>query len=391
MNAALHPSLEDSLSLLIDELRHRAVERDRAGGHAAEEKERIREAGLLRLSIPPGYGGLGLPWPGIYRIVRRVAAVDSALAHLLAFHHLQVATVLIYGDEDQRRRWLTRTIEEGGWWGNAVNPRDTRLIATDTAQGYQLDGAKGFCSGTRGSRFLTLSARHAASHDVVLGIVETQQPGITVHDDWDPIGQRQTDSGSVGFKHVPLRREDVLRAHGATPTAAHTLRNCFAQLVLVNLYLGIAIGALDEARVYLHREGRPWIAAPVDHASEDPYTLQRVGELHVQISAATALAERAALSVQAAYERGEQLTPQERGEAAIAVAEAKVMAHRAGLQAGQELFEVVGARGTCASLGYDRFWRNVRTHTLHDPLDYKLNALGRWALNGELPSPDQYN
>jgi len=390
MNAPIAPSLEDRLTLLIDDLRHGAAARDSAGGHAAGEKERIRQAGLLRLSVPAEYGGEGLPWPDIYRIVRRVAAVDSALAHLLAFHHLQVATVLVYGSADQRRRWLTRTIEDGGWWGNAMNPRDARLAATPGEAGYRLDGAKGFCSGTRGSRFMTLSARHAASQGVILGVVETGQPGIAVNDDWDPIGQRQTDSGSVRFDGVLLRREDVLREHAATPTPAHTLRNCFAQLVLVNLYTGIAMGALEEARGYLHRDGQPWIASPAERASEDPYTLRRAGDLHAQISAATALAERAALAVQAAFARGAQLSAQERGEAAIAVAEAKVIAHRAGLNASQELFDLVGARGTRASLGYDRFWRNARTHTLHDPLDYKLNALGRWALNGELPSPELY-
>jgi alkylation response protein AidB-like acyl-CoA dehydrogenase len=391
MNAPLSPSLEDSLNLLIDDLRHSAVARDRAGGHAAQEKERIRQAGLLRLSVPVEYGGAGLPWHEIYRAVRRVATVDSALAHLLAFHHLQVATVLVYGSAEQRRRWLTRTVEEGGWWGNALNPRDARLTATAVEGGYRLDGAKGFCSGTRGSRFMTLSARHADTGGVLLGMVETQQHGITVNEDWDPIGQRQTDSGSVHFANVLLRREDVLREHDATPTAAHTLRNCFAQLVLVNIYTGIAIGALEEARAYLHREGQPWVASSAERASEDPYTLRRAGDLHAQISAATVLADRAALAVQASLARGERLTAQERGETAIAVAEAKVMAHRAGLQASQELFDLVGARGTRASLGYDRFWRNVRTHTLHDPLDYKLNALGRWALNGELPSPEMYN
>lgn len=54
------------------------------------------------------------------------------------------------------------------------------------------------------------------------------------------------------------------------------------------------------------------------------------------------------------------------------------------------MFDVTGARGTKASLGFDRFWRNVRTHTLHDPLDYKLNMLGRWSLKGEAPDPQLY-
>lgn len=78
-----------------------------------------------------------------------------------------------------------------------------------------------------------------------------------------------------------------------------------------------------------------------------------------------------------AYALGARLDTQQRGEVAIAIAEAKVLSHRAGLYASQELFEVVGARGTKAALGFDRFWRDVRTHTLHDSLDYKLAVLGK--------------
>lgn len=76
---------------------------------------------------------------------------------------------------------------------------------------------------------------------------------------------------------------------------------------------------------------------------------------------------------------------------AIAVFEAKVIAHRTSLFTTQEIFDVVGARGTHADLGFDRFWRNARTHTLHDPLDYKLQVLGQWAVYEQAPSGANYN
>jgi alkylation response protein AidB-like acyl-CoA dehydrogenase len=51
------------------------------------------------------------------------------------------------------------------------------------------------------------------------------------------------------------------------------------------------------------------------------------------------------------------------------------------------MFEVMGARASHAKYGYDRFWRNVRTHTLHDPVAYKLHDVGNHALNGAYPIP----
>ena len=39
----------------------------------------------------------------------------------------------------------------------------------------------------------------------------------------------------------------------------------------------------------------------------------------------------------------------------------------------------------------DRHWRNARTHTLHDPVDYKLRDLGRFFLDGRIPDPTAYS
>jgi len=68
-----------------------------------------------------------------------------------------------------------------------------------------------------------------------------------------------------------------------------------------------------------------------------------------------------------------------------------VAATRHGLDLCNRLFEVTGARATHASLRLDRFWRNLRTQTLHDPVDYRIHELGDWALNGTRPTPSFYS
>ena len=55
------------------------------------------------------------------------------------------------------------------------------------------------------------------------------------------------------------------------------------------------------------------------------------------------------------------------------------------------IFDVMGARSTTAKLRLDRFFRNARTHTLHDPVDYKIKELGEWELSGKLPVPSFYS
>ncbi|AOJ90123.1 acyl-CoA dehydrogenase [Burkholderia sp. MSMB0856] len=381
----------DALARAIDALRATAAARDRAGGHAADEKQRLADAGLLTLAVPREFGGQEAEWPAIYDTIRRIARVDSALAHLVGFQVLQVVSVDVWGSAAQRERYLRGTVEHRWWWGNAVNPLDTRLVATATPDGgYRLDGVKGFCSGTRGSQRMTVSAHDPETGRAVFGVVPTDRDGITVNEDWDPVGQRQTDSGSVRFDGVTLAPDDVLHRSETPPTPRATLRTLVSQLVLTNLFVGLAEGALAEAREYVLAHGRPWINSGVAQASDDPYTLQRFGDMRVQAVAAASLADRAAVALQRAWTRRGALTAGERAEVALAVSDAKIVAQRAALDNGEALFDACGARATAASLGLDRFWRNARTHTLHDPLDYRLRDVGRFALTGELPQASLY-
>ena len=391
----VHPTRLDQITASLDELLPQlhatAVSRDRAGGHAAAEKALLRDHGLLLLSIPQERGGVGAEWPAVLAIVRRIATVDSSLAHLLAFQHLQLSGVLAYGSAEQQDRWLGETVRDQLWWGNTANPADPRLRATESNGGLLLNGVKGFCSGTRGSQRLLTTAIHEPTGQMLIAVLPTDSPGITIHDDWDPVGQRQTDSTSVSFDNVHLPWSDVLHKPGAPSSPFLSLRGVLAQLILVNLYTGLAQGALAEARQYTLNEARPWAASGVARAADDPYTVHRYAEMHLATTAAAALADSAAHIFQQAWQQGSALDAEERGRAALASAEAKVLAHRAALSVGEGVFDVCGARSARAAQGLDRFWRNARTHTLHDPIDYKLRDIGRYALEGRLPEPTLYS
>ncbi|ERS81079.1 hypothetical protein Q672_07120 [Marinobacter sp. EVN1] len=369
-----------------------AVERDRLGGHAAEQRERIRQSGLLSLSIPRAQGGAGQNWGLIYQVVRKLACADSALAHIFAFHHLQVSSVLLFGQAEQVSKLLRQTSENNWFWGNTLNPKDKRTVATEYAGGgFELNGIKGFCSGALGSDYLTTSAWHEPSQSLLVAAIPTVREGITVHDDWDAMGQRQTDSGTVSFDRVIVAPDEVLLWPGQPWSPAAHFRSCLAQLVLVNLYTGIAEGAFEEARQFTLTLANPWLTSGVDASSEDPFIQRHYGELRVKLRSAQALADEAGRLVDHFLENPDAITLKDRGETAIAIADAKVAAHHAALDISSRLFDIAGARATSRRFGYDRFWRNARTHTLHDPIDYKLRDLGRWELFGDYPTPTSYS
>ncbi|MFA9218880.1 MAG: acyl-CoA dehydrogenase family protein [Sphingomonadaceae bacterium] len=382
----------DVATELAQRLAASAVARDQAGGHAAQEREWIRASGLLTLSIPTQYGGQGADWFTVYQTVRILARADSALAHVYAFHHLQLASIRLFGNPQQQRDLLAMTVQQSLFWGNALNPLDRRTTASaDGNGGYLLDGVKSFSSGSVGSDWLMISAWDAITQSALIGVVPTRQPGIEVQADWDAFGQRQTDSGNVHFNRVPLTAAQVLQAPAHQPSVQATLRAQLAQMILVNLYLGIGEGAFEAARRYTLEETRPWMASGVERAIDDPLVQHRYGQLWLCLRPAAVLADHAARELDRLFQQGPQVTAQQRGELAIAVAEAKCLAHTAGLEVSSQMFELTGARSTSAKLGFDRYWRNVRVHTLHDPIDYKLKDLGRYALDGKVPDPSPYS
>lgn len=377
--------------VLADTLAADAVARDQAGGHAAIAREQIRSSGLLTLTIAREHGGLGARWPLFYAVLRRLAAADSALAHVFGFHHLQLASITLFGSAEQEARLHAATVNEGWFWGNALNPLDKRTRAVELPDGgFRLHGSKSYCSGSVGSDQLLVSGWHEPSQTIAIGTVSSRHPGVRIDADWDAFGQRQTDSGSVHFHQVDLPGSDILQlpAHVQTPRA--TLRTLVSQLILTNLYVGIAQGAFEEARA-LVQGSKPWLLSGVTRAADDPYIQHRLAQLWLLLRPAERAADAAADVLQAALDQGDAATKADRGAVAVAVIEARALAHKAATDISHQFFELTGARSTSSRLGLDRFWRNARVHTLHDPIDYKYRDLGRWLLDGKFPDPTSYS
>ncbi|MEX5496149.1 MULTISPECIES: acyl-CoA dehydrogenase family protein [Pseudomonas] len=378
--------------LLAAEFALSAVERDERGGTPKAERDALRHSGLLALSIPTQYGGLGARWSETLGIVRELAKVDSSIAHVFGFHHLMLATVRLFSRPDQWQPWFEQTARKNWFWGNALNPLDTRTVVKDFGGWREFSGKKSFCSGASDSEMLIASAvDENAGGKLLIAAIPSGRSGITLHNDWNNIGQRQTDSGSASFERVRVEESELLLDPGPLSTPFACLRPLIAQLTFTHMFLGIAEGAFDEARNYTLTETRAWHKSSAEDVRQDPYVLHHYGEFWVALEGVRLLVERAAGLLDQAWAKGPTLSEHERGQLAIAIATAKVAATRQGLDLCSRLFEVTGARSTHASLRLDRHWRNLRTQTLHDPVDYKLHELGDWALNQALPTPTFYS
>lgn len=375
---------------LCEEFSATAAERDAKGGTPKDERKKLRESGLLKLIIPQEYGGLGETWTTTLKIVREFAKVDSSIAHVFSYHHLGAVAPHVFGNAEQKERYYTQTAKNNWFWCNALNPLDRRVTLTPDGDKFRLNGTKSFCSGSVDSDLMPITAIQEGVPGLTIVIVPTKREGVTVNDDWDNIGQRQTDSGSVTFSNVLIEKDEILLP-GSDNNIFKTIRACLTQITFANIYLGIAQGAFEAAKEYTTTTTKPWHTSGVDSATEDPYILHQYGDMWINLQAVTALTNQAGELLQASWEKQHQLTAEERGECAIAIASAKVAATKVGLDITSRMFEVMGARSTASQYRFDRYWRNIRTFSLHDPVDYKVRTVGNWVLNSEFPIPDFYS
>ncbi|BCT90479.1 acyl-CoA dehydrogenase family protein [Acinetobacter variabilis] len=367
-----------------------AAVRDKQGGNPKAERDLIRQSGLLGLSIPKQYGGQEADWQTIFKTIQIIARVDSSLAHVYGFHHLLIATVQLFSQPEQYGPWFEQTARENLFWGNTLNPLDRRTTATKVAEKeYIFDGNKSFCSGSIDSDILLCSGYNDAGK-LLIGVIPTARKGVSFLGDWNNMGQRQTDSGTSHFEQVRIHENELLLNPGPLSTPYSSLRPLIAQLIFVHMFLGVAEGAFEVAKQTVQTQ-KAWSKSLVEEAVNDPFTQKHFADFYVQLESVRLLADKAIQTLQAAWDLGNDLTAEQRGEVSVAIATAKIAATNTSLYITQNIFQVMGARATIAKLNLDRFWRNVRTQTLHDPVDYKYQEVGEWVLTGKVPDPSFYS
>ncbi|EHK97413.1 putative Dibenzothiophene desulfurization enzyme C [Glarea lozoyensis 74030] len=192
-------------------------------------------------------------------------------------------------------------------------------------------------------------------------------------------GLRLTESGSVKIGQIKVPWEDALGWDVKTKKPdPKVLSIPFATLLLPTIH---------STRAW------PYGGDNKNSATEEFYILERYGNFYAHLQAAVALTDRAGSAIANVYTtHGEkrEISARERGEVAEVVASAKIVTTDTALRVTAGVFEVTGARATGRKVGLDRFWRDVRTHSLHDPVAYKNREVGEYALLDKIPEPTWY-
>ena len=369
-----------------------AAERDQRRLLPAEELDELSASGLLGIAVPARFGGAEVPVATLAEVFRVLATADASLAQIPHSHFVFLEALRLRGTEEQQARYFAEALA-GARFANAQSERNTATIAEDRTTltgradgGFVLEGEKFYSTGALFAHWLVVRAVLAGEPPLAngapakaLAYLRRDTPGVTVDDDWNGMGQRTTASGTVRLEGV---RVDAAQVVPFSPIfAGPTTYGARAQVTHAALDAGIARGAV-QAAVAAVAKARPWFEAGVERAAEEPLLIQQAGELEITVRGAEALLREAATSIDAAEA---ELTDASTAAASVATAVAKVAAARASVDASSLLFELGGTRSVAESLNLSRFWRDARTHTLHDPTRWKVQHVGRWLLDGTPP------
>lgn len=361
-----------------------AADRDRNRIAPVRELDLFSQSGLWSINVPKAFGGPELSYVTLSRVIAIISAADPSIGQIPQNHLGVVAAIRTVSDDAQKQQ-LFDLVLRGVRFGNAFSEFGSKRAGefetkfTDAGDHVLVTGRKFYSTGAIYAHLVPIVALDDQGR-AWYAIADRNAPGLTVIDDWSSFGQRTTGSGTVILDNVVVPKTHLVP--GYLGYERPTADGAIFQIIQAAVDTGIAKAAIEDTIAFVRSKSRPWIDSGQDRASDDPYTIQAVGDLTLRLHATEALLDRAGAAVDLAIA---DPTADTVAAAQLATAEAKVLSTELSVYAASKLFELAGTRSTLAAEGLDRHWRNARTHTLHDPVRWKYAILGNHALNGVNP------
>ena len=360
-----------------------AAQRDKEGLLPIDEIEAFSQSGLWGITVPRSHGGAGVSTVTLNEVIKIISAADPAIGQIPQNHFGCLGVVHFDATEEQKKFFYAEVLA-GVRFGNAFSEAGSKTVTSfetrveRRSDSYVLNGQKFYCTGAILAHYVPIVGIDAQGV-AYLAFAERNAAGLEISNDWSSFGQRTTASGTVTIKDVvvPASHTVIVRCFDH-PTALGPISN----VIQAAVDAGIARAAIGDTIEFVRTRARPWADSGQEHASQDPYTIQAIGDLQIRLHAAEAILDRASRFVDEAVEKPNEDTV---ARASIAVAEAKVLTTEVAILASNKLFELGGTRSTLAAHQLDRHWRNARTHTLHDPVRWKYFHVGNFYLNDVKP------
>jgi glutaryl-CoA dehydrogenase len=173
------------------------------------------EAGLLGITIPEEYGGLGANYVTYGLVAREVERVDSGYRSMMSVQSsLVMYPIHAYGSEAQRSKYLPK-LASGEWIGcfgltepdAGSDPGGMKTRAEKTATGYKLTGSKMWISNAPIADVFVVWAKSSAHDNQIRGFVlEKGMRGLSAPKIGGKLSLRASITGEVVMEGVRSAR-----------------------------------------------------------------------------------------------------------------------------------------------------------------------------------------
>ncbi|WP_116044496.1 acyl-CoA dehydrogenase family protein [Amycolatopsis palatopharyngis] len=353
----------EQAGVLADKFAERAAEFDEQNTFPFRNYDDLREAGFLRLTVPTELGGLGAGLPEILPVLERLAMGDGATALAVTMHISPLGqwAGVWRRTGNPRLEGLLRQAAEGTLvWASVTSEMglsndmtDAKTKAVRVPEGFRLTGRKSFATNTSVATHCSTTARYEDAEGgprLLLCQIALDQPGVRIHQTWNTMGMRATQSNDLELTDVLVDDSAVVHSLPVRHLDARVLETVWAWAMpaFATVYTGIAAGALDWACRQVTTRGR----------SSDPVLQDAIGECQILVESSRALIHRHADEVSGGrlFELGVQ-------EGISRCALVKYVASNNAVRVLQRLVDVVGGAAYSKALPFERMWRDAQAAT----------------------------
>jgi alkylation response protein AidB-like acyl-CoA dehydrogenase len=327
----------------------------------------LADADMLRVFVPADYEGLGGGCLELCLVVEELSRVCGGVATTYAVNALGAYTVIEYGTEEQKRRYLPDIAAGKKLTAFALSEPTAgsdagaiKMTADKVEGGYVLNGTKQFITNAGEAELYTVIAltdKTKGARGASTILVEKGAPGFTFGKKEKKMGIRASATGELIFRNCLVPEENLVGRPGMGFIQAMRLFDRSRPGIGAQA-VGIAQGALEAAVDYARQRvqfGQPIITLPV--------VQDMLAEMAIQVEAARALVYAAARTVDSSTKRITE-------ESAMA----KVFASDVAMRVTTDAVQVCGGTGYMKDYPVEKMMRDAKITQIYEGANQVLRS-----------------
>jgi glutaryl-CoA dehydrogenase (non-decarboxylating) len=364
------------------------VERDREHRSDSEMLEKMAASGLMGISIPAKYGGMDTDYISLGIVCEELERADSTARVVMSVHSgLHSLTILQWGTDEQKQRWLPDLASGKRWGGFGLtepnagsDAANLRTTATKGGDDYILNGEKTWISlADYAHQFLVITrlTNSTAKAPFAAFIVDRDTPGFSSKAIKGKLGVRAGNTGQIFFDNMRVPAANMLGEEGDG--------------------FKVAMSALDHGR-YTVAAGAVGIIdacldASVKYANERTVGGEVIGKKQLVQQMIASMVQGREIGRLLYYQVGWMKNTGQRHTKECSMAKWTNCA--AAFDAANKAVEIHGAYGFCDEFPVERYFRNSRgamiyegTHEIHTLMqaEYELGYRADKPISRVLPT-----